>query len=170
MIGEQDPAGASVLKGIQQVVAFDPVLGDIQFQTMFEAVLLMVGGVPDAFSGTSDAESGSGEVLYRFYWVRQGGFGAATVLRPEGQDRDTPLAVSGWIRPLSAVASTKVDVSITGQRVIREYVTLSRRVELCWSEEREADVVLDATGSMHEMSRPALEALIDLVLEAAYGA
>jgi hypothetical protein len=170
MIGEQDPAGASVLKGIQQVIAFDPVLGDIQFRTMFEAVLLMVGGVPDAFSGTSEAESGPGEVLYRFFWVRQGGFGAATVLRPADQDRATPLTVSGWIRPLSAVTSTKVDVAITGQRVIREDVTLSRRVELYWSEDREPDVVLDATRSMHELSRPALEALIDLVLVAAYGA
>lgn len=166
MIGEQSAAEASVMAGVQQVVQFGPTLGDVQFGAIFRSVLSIAGGAPEALAGEVDAESKAGETIYRFYWIREDGFGAVLAVQPDSQSSFPEI--TGWVRPLSSLTVAHVDVVITGGRVIREEMYLHRKVRICWSDDRAEDVVLDASRSTNEANRGRLETLIDAVLDRAH--
>lgn len=142
---------------------FDGPLTDAQAGAVLYAVAAITDGPPEAMSGEYISTGTEGDVVYRFYWVKDTRFGCVEVLRT-AEMSSAPPAVRGWVRPLSKVVKVDVESNVSSYPVIRTEYTVKLKLTVHWADSDDV-VVLDATESMNSYSRPALEELIRVVLD-----
>jgi len=138
-------------------------LSDAQQQIVVQALASMLGGEPDAFFGKHHIQGDEGDVLLTFHWIKDGVFGYAETLRPSTAEHRPPTT-RGWVRALASIERVDVEFAyVIPSVVVSGNIGVKKKITARWSGAAE-DTVLDATGSMEQSARPALEDLIELVL------